>query len=60
MEGWEEDDYDVHMTEEGETSGTGLGSRMRDLGRPDYCSFSRGLYGDVTEYRFCCSTQKIG
>ena len=60
MEGWEEDDYDVHMTDEGETSGTGLVSRMRDLGRPDYSSFSRGLYGDVAEYHFCCSTHKIG
>ena len=34
VEGWEEGDDDVHMTDEGETSGSGLGSRMRDLGRP--------------------------
>jgi len=33
VEGWEECDDHVHMTDEGETSGSGLGSRMRDLGR---------------------------
>jgi len=31
-EGWEEGDDDVHMTDEGETSGSGLGSKIRDLG----------------------------
>jgi len=35
------------MTDEGEISGSGLGSRMRDLGRPDSASSSRGLYGDA-------------
>jgi len=42
VEGWEEGDDDVHMTEKGETSGSGLGSRMRDLCRPDSASCSRG------------------
>jgi len=28
VEGWEEGDDDVHMTDEGETSRSGLGSRM--------------------------------
>jgi len=41
VEGWEEGDDDVHMTDEGETSGSGLGSRMRDLRRPDSASSSR-------------------
>ena len=43
VEGWEEGDDDIHMTDEGETSGSGLGSRMRDLGHPDSASSSRGL-----------------
>jgi len=43
VEGWEEGDHDVHMTDEGETSGSGLGSMMRQLGRPDPASSSRGL-----------------
>jgi len=60
VEGWEESDDDVHMTDEGETSGSGLGSRMRDLGCPDSASSSRGLYGDAAEHRFCASTQEIG
>jgi len=60
VEGWEEGDDDVHMTDEGETSGSGFGSRMRDLGRPDSPSSSRGLYGDAAEHRFRASTQEIG
>jgi len=60
VECWEEGDDDVHMTDEGETSGSGLGSRMRDLGRPDSASSSRGLYGDAAEHRFRASTQEIG
>ena len=48
------------MTDEGETSGSGLGSRMRDLGRPDSAPSSRGLYGDAAEHRFRASTQEIG
>ena len=48
------------MTEEGETSGSGLGSRMRHLGRPDLTSSSRGLDGDAAEHRFWASTQEIG
>jgi len=48
------------MTDEGETSGSGLGSRMRDLGRHDSASSSRGLYGDAAEHRFRASTQEIG
>jgi len=59
VEGWEECDDDVHMTDEGETSGSGLGSRMRNLGRPDSASSSRGLYGDTVEHRFRASTQEI-
>ena len=43
VEGWEEGDHDVHMTDEGETSGSGLGSMMRQLGRHDPASSSRGL-----------------
>jgi len=60
VEGWEEGDDDVHMTDEGETCGSGLGSRMRDLGRPDSASSSGGLYGDAAEHRFPPSTQEIG
>ena len=60
MEGWEEGHDDVHMTDEGETSGSGWGSRMQDLGRPDSVSSSRGLYGDAAEHRFCANTQEIG
>jgi len=33
---------------------------MRDLGRPDSASSSRGLYGDAAEHRFRASTQEIG
>jgi len=47
------------MTDEGGTSGTGLGSRMRDLGRPDSASTSRGLDGDAAEHGFRASTQPI-
>jgi len=60
MEGWEEGDDDVHMTDEEETSGSGLGSRMPDLGRPDSASSSRCLYGDAAEHRFRASIQEIG
>ena len=60
VEGWEEGDDDVHMTDEGETSGSGLGSRMWDLGRPDSASSSPGLYGDAAQHRFRASTQEIG
>jgi len=60
VQGWEERDDDVHMTDEGETSGSGLGSRMRDLGRLDSPSCSRGLYGDAAEHSFRASTQEIG
>jgi len=59
VEGSEEGDDDVHMTDEGETSGSGLGSRMRDLGCPDSASSSRELYGDAAKHRFCASTQEI-
>jgi len=59
VEGWEEGDDNVHMTDEGETSCSGLGSRIRDLGHADYASSSCGLYGDAAEYRFCASTQEI-
>ena len=60
VEGWEEGDDEVHMTEERETSGSGLGSRMRDLGPPGSASSSSGVYGDVAEDRFRASTQEIG
>ena len=60
VEGWEEGDDDVHMTDEGETSGSGLGSRMRDLGRPDSASSSCVLYGDAAEHHFRANTQEIG
>jgi len=60
VEGWEEGDDDVHMTDEVETSGSGLGSTMRDLGRPDSASSSHGLYGDAAEHHFHASTQEIG
>jgi len=60
VEGTEEGDDDVHMTDKGETSGSGLGSRMQDLGRPDSASSSGGLYGDAAEHRFRASTQEIG
>jgi len=48
------------MTHEGETSSSGLGSRMRDFGRPDSASSSRGLYGDAAKHCFRASTQEIG
>jgi len=60
VEGWEEGNDDVHMTDKGETAGSGLGSRMRDLGYPGSASSSRGLYGDAAEHRFRASTQEIG
>jgi len=60
VEGWEEGDDNVHMRDEGETFGSGLGSRMRDLGGPDSASSSRGLYGDAAEHRFRASPQEIG
>ena len=40
MEGWDQGDVDVHMTDEGETCGCCLGSRMRHLGRSDSASSS--------------------
>ena len=58
--GWEEGDDDVHRTEEGETYGSGLGSRMRDLGHPNPTSSSHGLCNDAAEHRFQASTQEIG
>jgi len=60
VDGWEEGDDDVHMTDEGESSGSGLGSRMRHLGRPDCGSSSRGLDGDAVEHHFRAITQEIG
>jgi len=48
------------MTDEGETTGTGLGSRMQDLGCPDSASSARGQYGDAAEHGFSASTQEIG
>ena len=60
VEGWEEGNDNVHMTDERETSLSGLGSRMRDLCRPDSAACSRGLYGDAAEHRFRASTQEIG
>jgi len=60
VEGWEEGDDDVHMTDKGETPGSGLGSRMLDLGRHDFASSSHNLYGDAAEYHFPASTQEIG
>jgi len=59
VEGGEGGVDDVYMTEEGETSGSGWGSRMRHLGRPDSASSSCGLYGDVAEHRFRASTHEI-
>jgi len=59
VEGQEEGDDDVHRTDKGQTSSSGLGSRMRDLGRPDSASSSRGLYGDAAEHDFRASTQEI-
>jgi len=56
---WEEGDDDVHMTYEKETSGSCLGSRMRDLGHPDSASSFRGLYGEAAEYSFRASIQEI-
>jgi len=58
-EAWEECDDDVHMTDEGETSGSGLGIRMRHLGRPDFASSSRGLYGDAGEHRFLLAPKRL-
>jgi len=60
VEGWEEGDDDVHMTDEGDPCGSGLGSRMRDLGRPDSASSSCGLYGHPAEHCFRPSTKEIG
>jgi len=60
MEGWQEGYDDVHRTDEGETSGSGLGSIMQHLGCPDSASSSRALYADAAELRFCASTPEIG
>ena len=60
VEGWEEGDDEAHITDEGETSGSCLGRRMRDLGRPDSSSSSHGLYGNAAEHRFRACTQDIG
>jgi len=60
VEGWEQGDDDVYMTEEGETSGSCLGSRMPHLGRPDSAASSRSRDGDAVEHRFRASTQEIG
>jgi len=60
VEGWEEGNHDVHMTDKGEPSGSGLGSRMRDFGRPDSTSSSRGLYSNAARDLFPPSTQDIG
>jgi len=60
LEGWEEGNDDVHMTDSGESSGTGLGTRMPDSGRPDSASSFCGLYRDKAEHRFCASTHEIG
>jgi len=59
LKGGEEGDQDVHMTDEGETSGTGWGSRRCDLVRPDSASSSGRLYGDEAENRFRASKQEI-
>jgi len=48
------------MADKGETSGSGLGSRMRHLGRPDSASGSRGLYGDLAEYGFSRRREETG
>jgi len=53
---WEKGNDDVYMTDEGETSCSGLGSRMQDLGRPDSPSSSGGLYSQVAEHGFRTST----
>jgi len=60
IEGGEEGDDNVHMTDKRETYGSGLGSRMQDLGHPDSASSSRGLYRDVAEDSFHASTPEIG
>jgi len=59
VEGWGEGDDDVHMTDEGEISGSGLGGRMRDVGRPDSASSSCGLHGDAAEHHCHSSTEEI-
>ena len=59
VEGWQEGDDDVIMTDEGETSGSGLGRRMEHLGRPDSASSSCGLYGHAAEHRFRASTYEM-
>jgi len=48
------------MTDEGETSGSSLGSRMRHLGRPHSASSSHGVYGDAAAHSFHASRQEIG
>jgi len=60
VEGCAEGDDDLHKTDEGETCGSVLGSRMRDSGCPYSASCSCGLYGDAAEHRFRASTQEIG
>ena len=50
----------MSMREEGETCGSGLGSRMGDLGRRDSASSAPGLYCNVGEEGFLASTQEIG
>jgi len=59
VDGFEQGEDNVHLTDEGETSGSGLGRRMRDLGHPDSASSSCGLYSDAAEHRFDGRTQEI-
>ena len=56
----EDDDNDVDMIEEGKTSGSGLRSRVRDLGSFGSAPSSSSLYSDVAENHFRASTQEIG
>jgi len=60
VEDWEEGHDDFHMMDKGQTSDSGLSSRMRHLGRPDFASSSPSLYGDAAEDRCRASTQEIG
>ena len=48
------------MMDEGETSGSCLGSRVQDLGHFGSASSSGSLFSDAAENRFLASTQEIG
>ena len=58
VEGWDDDDY-VRMTDKGETSGSGLRSRIQDLGCADSGLSSRDQCGDAAEHGFPLASKTL-